>query len=63
MSVGLEGPALLDRAGQQAVAAALSEATDEAHAASVFGPPTWVVDDEHLWQQDRLDFLEKALGD
>ncbi len=32
--------------------------TDEAIKASVFGAPTYVVDDQIFWGQDRLQFLE-----
>jgi 2-hydroxychromene-2-carboxylate isomerase len=35
--------------------------TDEAVACGVFGSPSYVVDGELFWGQDRLDFLEEAL--
>lgn len=35
--------------------------TKEALAAGVFGVPTYVVEDEPFWGQDRLDFLEAKL--
>ena len=35
--------------------------TAEAIEAQVFGAPTYVVDGELFWGQDRLDFLERAL--
>ena len=31
-------------------------------ARQVFGAPTYVYRDELFWGQDRLDFLERALG-
>jgi 2-hydroxychromene-2-carboxylate isomerase len=30
--------------------------------ASVFGAPTYVIDGELFWGQDRLDFVERRLG-
>ena len=35
--------------------------TQQAIAANVFGAPTYVVDGEMCWGQDRLDFLERKL--
>ena len=32
-------------------------------AAGVFGAPSYVLDDELYWGQDRLDFLDRVLGD
>ena len=36
--------------------------TQQALARNVFGAPTYVYRDELFWGQDRLDFLERALG-
>jgi 2-hydroxychromene-2-carboxylate isomerase len=36
--------------------------TDAALAAGVFGAPSYVVDGEIFWGQDRLDFLARRLG-
>jgi 2-hydroxychromene-2-carboxylate isomerase len=36
--------------------------TQEALARQVFGAPTYVLGGELFWGQDRLDFLERALG-
>ena len=36
--------------------------TAEAHERNVFGSPSYVVNDEIFWGQDRLDFLERALA-
>ena len=42
---------------------ALYEAyTEEAIAANVFGAPSWVIDGEVFWGQDRLDFVQRRLG-
>lgn len=35
--------------------------TQEAIAAGVFGAPTWVIDGEVFWGQDRLDFVQRRL--
>jgi 2-hydroxychromene-2-carboxylate isomerase len=36
--------------------------TEEAIARGVFGAPSYVVDDEIFWGQDRLDFLDRKLA-
>jgi 2-hydroxychromene-2-carboxylate isomerase len=36
--------------------------TEEALSISVFGAPTYVYQGELFWGQDRIDFLERALG-
>ena len=66
-SVGLDGSALLVRADDPAIKAALRTRTDEAIARGVFGAPAFVVTapgvaGDLFWGQDRLDFVEKALG-
>jgi len=38
------------------------QTTDEAHANEVFGSPTYLVDGQLFWGQDRIDFLAEALG-
>ena len=35
--------------------------TDDAVAAGVFGAPTFILNGERFWGQDRLDFLDRAL--
>ncbi|WP_425256771.1 2-hydroxychromene-2-carboxylate isomerase [Rubrivivax sp. RP6-9] len=45
-----------------ATAAAYAEHTAQAIDAGVFGAPTYVVDGELFWGQDRLDFLARRLG-
>jgi 2-hydroxychromene-2-carboxylate isomerase len=64
-----DGAALLERAGTESIKQELRSRTDEAVAAGVFGAPTWVVhggtadsDSELFWGQDRLRFVDKALG-
>ncbi len=41
--------------------AALRASTTEAIERGVFGVPTFIVDDQLFWGQDRLDFVERAL--
>jgi len=36
--------------------------TQEAIERKVFGAPTYIIDGEPFWGQDRLDFVERALG-
>jgi len=36
--------------------------TQEALASHVFGAPSYVVDGEIFWGQDRLDFLQRRLS-
>ena len=36
--------------------------SDEAERHGVFGAPTYVLDGERFWGQDRLDFLDRALA-
>lgn len=59
---GLDGAALAASAASDAVAAEYTRLTDEAIARQVFGAPTYVLRDELVWGQDRLDFLERALA-
>ncbi len=64
--------ALLAEAGLPAACAAEAQAPDvqaryegytqQALDAGVFGAPTYVVDGEIFWGQDRLDFLARRLG-
>jgi 2-hydroxychromene-2-carboxylate isomerase len=35
--------------------------SDEAERLGVFGAPTYVLNGERFWGQDRLDFLDRAL--
>ena len=39
----------------------LFEVTDEAVAAGLFGMPTFIIDGEMFWGQDRLDFVEEMI--
>ena len=58
---GLDGAKIISTAEGDAGKRALDANTDEAIERQVFGAPTYVVDGELFWGQDRLDFVERAL--
>ncbi|MEE8436292.1 MAG: 2-hydroxychromene-2-carboxylate isomerase [bacterium] len=58
---GLDAGDIAQRAQGPGVAAGIEENTQHAIASQVFGYPTWKLDGELFWGQDRLDFLEQAL--
>ncbi len=52
----------VERTQEPGIKAALAANTTAAHAAGVFGVPTFVVNGKHLfWGQDRLDLVARAL--
>ena len=53
---------LLAISAQEPTAKQYQANTDEAIAVGVFGSPTYVVDGELFWGQDRLDLLARCLG-
>ena len=53
---------LLDKAHSQAVQERYDAYTQAAIDAGVFGAPSYVIDGEIFWGQDRLDFVERALA-
>ncbi|WP_046867006.1 2-hydroxychromene-2-carboxylate isomerase, partial [Microvirga massiliensis] len=55
---GLNGRALVRAAQDISVAREHERDTDHAIAAQVFGAPTYIIDGELFWGQDRLGFLE-----
>lgn len=59
---GLDGAALVKAAGEAAAQAEYDRLTQEAVERQVFGAPTYVVGGEPFWGQDRLDFVDRALG-
>ena len=59
---GFDGKALLARARQPDIAATRAGFAEAAAAAGVFGAPTFVIEGEHFWGQDRLDFVERKLA-
>jgi 2-hydroxychromene-2-carboxylate isomerase len=58
---GLDGPALVEAARAPAAGERYRENTQHAIDAEVFGSPTWVVEGERFWGQDRLDLLAERL--
>ena len=58
---GLDAGQLAAAAQSEAVAAEYHGYTDEALARNVFGAPSYVIDSEIFWGQDRLEFVERAL--
>lgn len=58
---GLDARALLEAGGDPEVKAELRATTEEAVARGVFGAPTFFVEDEMFFGNDRLDFVERAL--
>jgi 2-hydroxychromene-2-carboxylate isomerase len=59
---GADGPALLAAARDQAAQSEYDANTDAAIGQGVFGVPTFVIDDELFWGQDRLEFVARALA-
>ncbi len=51
----------LARADSAEIKLQLRTLTDEAAARGVFGVPTWIVGDDLIWGQDRLELVESAL--
>lgn len=60
---GFDGDGLLESANAPEVAEIHERNTEEALAEGVFGVPTYVLDGELFWGQDRLDFLDQALAE
>jgi len=56
-AAGLDGATLVAQAQTPEAQALFSASTDEAIEAGVFGSPTFVVDGEMFWGQDRIDML------
>jgi carboxymethylenebutenolidase len=52
---------LMTQSQSQAVQERYESYTQSAIDAGVFGAPSYVVDGEIFWGQDRLDFVERAL--
>ena len=59
---GQDAAALAARAQHADMSARYKALTDEAIARGVFGAPTYVLDGELFWGQDRLDFLARKLA-
>jgi 2-hydroxychromene-2-carboxylate isomerase len=61
-SVGLDGERLLALQDSPEIVAAWEASHRQAIEAGVFGTPTYVLDGERFWGQDRLDFLDERLA-
>lgn len=59
---GHDGPALLAAAGSLPVRQRYEDALGQAVEAGVFGAPSYVLDGEVFWGQDRLELLDSALA-
>lgn len=59
---GLDPAQLFAAAEGSAVKAAYEADTDKAMEVQIFGAPTFMLNGELFWGQDRLDFLERALA-
>lgn len=59
---GLDAGALAARAGAPEITVRQDALTQEAIDRQVFGAPTYIVDGEMFWGQDRLDFLDRKLA-
>ena len=61
---GFDGDAIVNdaKANIDDYAAAIATDTEQAVAANVFGAPTFIVDGEIFWGQDRLDLLDWHLS-
>lgn len=60
--IGLDAQSLSDRAATDAIAARYAANTKEAIDRGVFGAPSYVIDGEIFWGQDRLDFVARKLA-
>lgn len=54
-------PTLMQQADAPAASARYADITREATELGVFGAPTYAIDGELFWGQDRLDFVERRL--
>ena len=52
---------LIDFSKQEKVSNEIKKNTEKALKASVFGAPTYIIDEEVFWGQDRLDFVERYI--
>lgn len=60
-TIGTEGAALVRDDQPEAIRTEWEGNLAEAERRGIFGTPTYVVDDELYWGQDRLDFVARAL--
>lgn len=60
-AAGVDGTAIMDEAKNPKWAALRKTQTDTAIERGVFGAPSYCVEDQVYWGQDRLDFVERHL--
>ena len=58
---GMDGKRLLEMQDSDEIVALWEQSHAEASKAGVFGTPTYVLNGERFWGQDRLDFLDQQL--
>ncbi|MCC7274943.1 MAG: 2-hydroxychromene-2-carboxylate isomerase [Alphaproteobacteria bacterium] len=61
-AAGFDGAKLRAAGADPAIAGGYDVDTEAAMARGVFGAPTYIVDGEIFWGQDRLDFLDRKLA-
>ncbi len=61
-AAGLDAARIVALANAQNTKDALKAATEAAVARGVFGAPTFFVDEQMFWGQDRIDFVREALA-
>ena len=61
-NAGFDPEQVADAMAQPQIKTALIEATDAAAKRGVFGAPTFFVNDEMFFGQDRMDWVKRALG-
>lgn len=61
-TAGLDADSIMDRAAGDEIAALYKADTVRAIELGVFGSPTYFVDGEMFWGQDRLDFVDRKLS-
>jgi 2-hydroxychromene-2-carboxylate isomerase len=61
-SCGFNADELLKAAAAPDIQAEYDSNTEEAVRRGVFGAPTWIINGENFWGQDRLEFVERALA-
>ncbi|MEO8248549.1 MAG: DsbA family protein [Burkholderiales bacterium] len=61
--LGLDGARLLEMAETPEIVDRWEKSHEEAIDAGVFGTPTYVLDGERFWGQDRLEFLDRRLAE
>lgn len=61
MEAGAEPDAILERSAADEAGAAYDRNTQDALQAGAFGSPTYIVDGQFFFGQDRLDFVQAAL--